>query len=108
MKRAITTFSIAAALVGSAAITPAPAQAAPSRTITKAEVARHSTAGDCWVILGRSVYDMTAYIPRHPGGPDEIVPLCGGRATAAFSNEHAGDRNARRGMASLKIGQLKR
>ena len=84
------------------------AHTAPMRTITKAEVARHSTSSDCWVIVGRTVYDMTSYLPRHPGGADEIAEWCGGRATAAFADEHAGDTGAARGMARLKIGKFKR
>lgn len=108
MKRTITTVTLAASLIAGAGLLAAPAQAAPSRTISKAEVARHSTASDCWVYIGRSVYNMTAYLPRHPGGADEISPYCGGNARAAFADEHAGDANAQRGMAAWKIGRLKR
>lgn len=108
MKHTITTVALVASLIAGAGMLAVPAQAAPSRTISKAEVARHSTASDCWVYIGRSVYDMTAYLPRHPGGADEITPYCGGNARAAFADEHASDANAQRGMATLKIGRLKR
>lgn len=107
MKRTITTAVLAGSVLAGAGMLAAPAHAAPSRTITKAEVARHDTASDCWVYIGRTVYDMTAYLPRHPGGADEIAPYCGGNARAAFMGEHAGDSNAKRGMATLKIGRLK-
>lgn len=90
------------------AVAAAPAQAAPARTIPAAEVARHSTSADCWIIVGRGVYDVTAYLPRHPGGPGEIAPLCGRKATAAFTGEHAGDGNAARALADLKVGRLRR
>ncbi|MFM1965329.1 MAG: hypothetical protein RL134_1054 [Actinomycetota bacterium] len=108
MKRSTTTAVIAASLLAGAALTTAPAQAAPARTITKAEVARHATASDCWVIVGRNVYDVTSYIPRHPGGQGQITPLCGGQATAAFTGQHAGDGSALRALASMKIGKVKR
>lgn len=108
MKRTIITVALAAGILAGAGMVAAPAQAAPSRLITKAEVARHGTAGNCWVYIDRTVYDMTSYLPRHPGGADEIAPYCGGNAKAAFADEHAGDRDAKRGMAALKIGRLKR
>ena len=99
---------IAPAVMGSAIALSAPAQAAPARSITTAESARHGTSSDCWVISGRNVYDVTAYLPRHPGGAGEISPLCGGRATAAFNGEHRGDGDAARALATLKIGKLAR
>lgn len=108
MRNQIIALVAGAGIVAGAAAMAAPAQAAPRPTVTKAEVARHDTPGDCWVIVGRSVYDMTAYLPRHPGGVGEISRWCGGRATAAFADEHAGDRDAAQGMANLKIGRLKR
>jgi cytochrome b involved in lipid metabolism len=107
MNRSVTTAVIAAGLMAGAALTAVPAQAAPARTVTKAEVARHATSSDCWIIVGRSVYDVTTYIPRHPGGPGQITRLCGGQATAAFTGQHAGDGSALRALATLRIGKLK-
>lgn len=51
---------------------------------TPAEVASHRTAVDCWLILNASVYDVTAYLPQHPGGPDSIIGACGTDATVGF------------------------
>jgi hypothetical protein len=53
------------------------AQAAP---MTMAEVARHDTAGDCWMVVEGVVYDVTAWIPAHPGGAG-ITRGCGKDAT---------------------------
>ncbi len=49
------------------------------------DVAKHASASDCWVVVSGSVYDVTDFIPRHPGGSDKIVPLCGMDATTAFT-----------------------
>lgn len=108
MKRIIATLTVAAGLVSAGAVTALPAEAAPARSITRAEVAQHATTGDCWIIVGRSVYDVTSYLPRHPGGPGQISPLCGKPATAAFRGEHGGDRDAARALAGLRIGRLTR
>ena len=35
---------------------------------TTAEVAKHNTPADCWVIVGGEVYDVTKWVPKHPGG----------------------------------------
>lgn len=51
--------------------------------ITATEVATHSSESDCWTIIGNSVYDITSYIPRHPGG-DEILKACGTDGTSLF------------------------
>ena len=41
------------------------------------EVAKHSTANDCWIIVDGKVYDITDYILDHPGG-DSILANAGG------------------------------
>jgi cytochrome b involved in lipid metabolism len=45
--------------------------------ITLAEVSTHASESSCWTIVNGSVYDITSYIPRHPGGKREIMAICG-------------------------------
>lgn len=84
--------------------------------ITVATVADHAVEEDCWTIIGTNVYDITSYVPRHPGG-DEILLACGSDGTSLFSNRmtedgedvgsgtpHSG--NATSQLQSLFIGQL--
>ncbi|MFA5877949.1 MAG: cytochrome b5-like heme/steroid binding domain-containing protein [Candidatus Staskawiczbacteria bacterium] len=52
---------------------------------TSAQVAAHNSAGSCWVIIGSKVYNVTNYIPSHPGGVGAILPYCGKDGTAAFT-----------------------
>lgn len=59
-------------------------QAVAAQAFTAADVAQHSTGTDCWLIIDGKVYDVTPYIPFHPGGRNEIVSLCGTDATSAF------------------------
>lgn len=53
--------------------------------LTAAAVAAHSTVNDCWLIIEDKVYDVTEYIPFHPGGTGAIRTWCGKEATQAFS-----------------------
>jgi len=53
-------------------------------TLTASVVATHNTQSSCWMTIGNNVYNVTPYIPFHPGGVQEIVSLCGANATTAF------------------------
>lgn len=65
------------------------------RTITSATVAMHNTADSCWMIILGKAYDVTAYIPFHPGGVSRIVTNCGKDATVLFtSNANGGHRHS--------------
>ncbi|MCA9390329.1 hypothetical protein KC571_02890 [candidate division WWE3 bacterium] len=35
---------------------------------TSAQVSQHNSRSDCWVIVASKVYNVTAYVNRHPGG----------------------------------------
>ncbi len=51
---------------------------------TKENVAEHAAKTDCWTIVSGKVYDITSYVPRHPGG-DEILMACGTDGTSLFT-----------------------
>lgn len=55
-----------------------------TKTFTKAQVAERSTPDNCWIIIEKGVYDVGAYLDKHPGGADQITPFCGKDATQAF------------------------
>lgn len=61
------------------------------RVYTQAEVAQHSSRDDCWVIISGKVYDVTSYIPRHPGGA-MIYVKAGGDCTHLFEAYHTSPR----------------
>lgn len=52
------------------------------------EVAKHNTRDDCWVIVNGKAYDVTEFLPEHPGGPGIIVKYAGKDATAAYEPIH--------------------
>lgn len=58
------------------------------QTYSTTEVAQHASSTDCWMIIEGSVYDVTAYIPQHPGR-DRILEGCGTDATDLFTGKSA-------------------
>ena len=38
-----------------------------------AEVAKHDTDDDCWIVVKGKVYDATKYLDDHPGGISSIT-----------------------------------
>ena len=54
---------------------------------TRAEVAKHCSAEDAWVIIDGLVHDVTRYVESHPGGVDEILQHVGGDASKGFHGE---------------------
>lgn len=57
---------------------------------TLEEVALKNSEQECWTIINESVYDITSYIPRHPGG-NEILLACGNDGTSLFTERKTAD-----------------
>ncbi|ETV73180.1 hypothetical protein H257_11992 [Aphanomyces astaci] len=77
---------------------------------TMEEVAIHSTAGDAWIVLGsdgkQKIFDITAFLDEHPGGPEVLVDLAGKDAHEEF--EGVGHSKTARDMVQqLCVGRLK-
>ena len=54
---------------------------------TLADVAKHNSSTDCWIVLNRTeVYNVSSFLSVHPAGPSPITPFCGKDATTAFNN----------------------
>jgi cytochrome b involved in lipid metabolism len=64
-----------------------PSTGAEAGALTLSVVAQHALESDCWMVISGSVYDVTAYIPMHPGGRNEIIKYCGKNATEAFGTK---------------------
>jgi L-lactate dehydrogenase (cytochrome) len=59
--------------------------------LTGAEVAKHNNAQDCWMIVHGRAYDVTEFLPEHPGGMKVILKYAGKDATAEFEPVHPPD-----------------
>ncbi|RME53069.1 hypothetical protein D6783_02995 [Candidatus Woesearchaeota archaeon] len=81
------------------------------RFFSLADVASHATKEDCWMVIHGNVYDVTAYVSSHPGGP-AILQGCGKDATDLFETRPMGSgtphsQGARNTLQSFLIGKLK-
>jgi L-lactate dehydrogenase (cytochrome) len=56
-----------------------------------AEVAKHNSRESCWVIIHGRAYDVTEFLPEHPGGPKIILKYAGKDATEEFDPIHPPD-----------------
>jgi cytochrome b involved in lipid metabolism len=73
---------------------------------TMADVAKHNTAADCWSVVNGSVYDLTAWVNKHPGGPAVIIAMCGSDGTAMFTGKHGSSASALSTLGQFQIGFL--
>lgn len=60
----------------------------PSTEFTFEEVAKHSTAEDCWVVVKNVVLNLTPFLKEHPGGEGSILNFAGKDATESFDMLH--------------------
>lgn len=60
------------------------------------ELSTHGTKEDCWIAVDGKVYDVTSWIPKHPGGSEMIVLSAGRDVTNLFESYHpfSGDQPA--------------
>ena len=70
--------------------------------ISLEELARHRTADDCWLALQGQVYDVTAFLDRHPGGGGILLKFAGQDASRVFAAKHPDGFLAMLGPEALK------
>ncbi|ANB01100.1 MAG: cytochrome b5 domain-containing protein [Chromatiaceae bacterium] len=58
--------------------------------ITREELAQHDQPEDCWKAIHGKVYDITDYLPRHPGPPAMVLHWCGRESTKAWETKGYG------------------
>lgn len=58
------------------------------RIIPVSEFIKHNKREDCWVAINGEVYDMTDFVPNHPGGQKVILQNAGYDATPIFAPIH--------------------
>ena len=58
--------------------------------VNQIELEVHNSMDDCWVAYKGRVYDITGWLPKHPGTAGAILPYCGTAREfeEAFTNQH--------------------
>lgn len=59
-----------------------------AKIFTYDEVKQHNSQESCWVILYGNVWDVTKFLPEHPGGSKIILQLAGADATEEYDPIH--------------------
>ncbi|XP_078067169.1 fatty acid 2-hydroxylase [Mustelus asterias] len=78
------------------------------RSFTIDEVQQHTTVDSCWIIHERRVYDVSAFIKRHPGGEQMIVQRAGRDVSRDMAGPpHRHSPNAQRWLQQYYIGELR-
>ncbi|MFC1649538.1 cytochrome b5 domain-containing protein [Patescibacteria group bacterium] len=78
--------------------------------LTMQLVSTHSAEGDCWIVIDGKVYDVSSFIPKHPG-EEAILEGCGIDATELFETRPMGSgtphsERARGMLEQFYIGDL--
>ncbi len=76
------------------------------RKITMQEVERHHTPDDCWVVINGTVYDLSAFHEKHPGGSRIITDHAGKDVSNLFNPVHPEDIAQRLLAPEARIGIL--
>jgi L-lactate dehydrogenase (cytochrome) len=62
-----------------------------SNKLSGTEIAKHNSKESCWVVIHGKAYDVTEFLPEHPGGPKIILKYAGKDATEAYEPIHPPD-----------------
>ena len=79
------------------------------KKIAVKEIIKHNSKESCWIVINKSVFDVTSYISKHPAPPVIMLKYCGkdgtkGYATKGMSKPHS--EKSHQLLKSYKIGQL--
>ncbi|EED14292.1 mitochondrial cytochrome b2, putative [Talaromyces stipitatus ATCC 10500] len=74
--------------------------------LTGQDVAQHNNKNSCWVIVHGKAYDVTEFLPEHPGGQKIILKYAGKDATEEFEPIHPPDTLDKYLDASKHLGEV--
>ncbi len=82
---------------------------APSgpKVFTMTEVQANNTESNCLTAINGKVYDLTAFVTKHPGGDRNILRICGKDGSSTFEGQHGGEGKPEKILAGFEIGILK-
>lgn len=93
--------------VSTTPITTTPTKIPTSTTtsgISLSTISSHNSRASCWSAINGSVYDLTSWVPNHPGGEQTILSLCGKDGSAGYNGQHGSSSRPAGILAGFKIG----
>jgi hypothetical protein len=106
-KPAVTAPVVITPVVVTPPVVPTPAPTIPAvKSYTMTEVAAANTESNCLTVINGTVYNLTAFINKHPGGDRNILRICGKDGTSAFSGQHGGEAKPEKMLATFDVGTL--
>lgn len=78
------------------------------RIYTAADVAKHTTKDDCWVVRNGKVYNVSEFVADHPGGDDLILQYAGQDVGAIMADEveHDHSQSAYEMLGEYLVGKI--
>ncbi len=76
-----------------------------TKTYTLEEIATHNLETDCWLAIEGKVYDVTEFIPNHPGGK-AVLAGCGKDATTLFNDRPTNNKGPHPAQAITQLEKL--
>ena len=70
---------------------------------TEEEVNEHNTTDSCWCIANNNVYDVTAFLNKHPGGKFVLLSKAGTNVTTQYAWHSS---HAKKLWEKYKIGKI--
>ncbi len=81
--------------------------AAPSGPkVSTTEISKHDKPSDAWILINGTVWDVTEFAPKHPGGAEIVLQYLGRDASNAYNEVHGPKVAARYLDESKNMGQL--
>lgn len=76
-----------------------------NKVYSREEISKHNDETDCWVTIDNWVFDLTRFLPRHPGGMGVLIKRAGQDCTVGFHGfQHP--ENAYTNLRDYIIGRL--
>ena len=79
-------------------------EASTTKFWTGQELKVHNNKSSCYTVINDKVYDITKYIPMHPGGKGSIMSICGTDGTQLFMGKHGKDKSPNIMLRQMQVG----